>query len=102
MLRPAQRRERVMAKISARGSAKVASASKTTRDDDGYVVKTRLALRSDGRVLRAIDLLAPDRVQYGSRGWNRGSYSIVAGVKLAPATSARFFAYVSTLEGEWI
>jgi hypothetical protein len=90
-----------MAKISARGAAKVASASRTTTDDDGYVVKTRLALRSDGKVLRAVDLLSPDRAQYGSRGWNRGSYSIVAGVQLAPATTARFRAYVETLGEGW-
>lgn len=83
-----------MAKISANRSAKVASASKRWTDEEGYEHKARLALRSDGKVLKAHDLLSPTMAKYGSRGWNRGGYSIVAGVKLAPATTERFRAYV--------
>jgi hypothetical protein len=85
-----------MAKISANGAAKVASASKSWTDEDGYQHKARLALRSDGKVLKAHDLLSPMMAQYGSRGWNRGGYSIIAGVKLAPATTERFRAYIES------
>jgi uncharacterized heparinase superfamily protein len=88
-----------MAKISARGTTKIAQASKSWTDEAGYKHKQRLALRSDGRVLKAHDLLSPTMAQYGSRGWNRGSYSIVPNVKLEPATSARFAQYLSTLTG---
>ena len=69
-----------MASISARGCTKVASAKLEEVEPDGYQKKTRLALRSDGKVLQAIDLLSADNAQYGSRGWSRGGYSIVADV----------------------
>lgn len=86
-----------MAKISARGASKVAQASKSWTDEDGWQHKQRLALRSDGKVLRAHDLLSPERVSYGA-GWNRGSYSITS-VKLTPATTERFRQHVATLDG---
>lgn len=67
-----------MAKISARGCHKVASAHRAWTDDAGYDHKRRLALRSDGAVLRAHDLRSASmRENYGPRGWQRGGYSIV-------------------------
>jgi hypothetical protein len=66
-----------MAKISARGAVKLATASKTWTDEEDYEHKLRLALRSDGKVLKAHDLRSPTMRQYGSRGWNRGGYSIL-------------------------
>ncbi len=66
-----------MAKISARGATKIAQANKEWRDEDGYDHRQRIALRSDGALLRAHDLRSPSmREAYGSRGWNRGGYSI--------------------------
>jgi len=65
-----------MAKIHARGAVKMMQAHKEWTDKDGYRIKRRYALRSDGAILVATDLLSPERAQYGSRGWNRGSYSI--------------------------
>lgn len=66
----AEGEDELMAKISARGCVKLAQASKTADSESGYTVKTRLALRSDGKVLRAIDL------QHDGR-WQRGGYSII-------------------------
>jgi hypothetical protein len=70
-----------MAKISARGAVKIAQASKTWTDEDGWDHKLRLALRSDGKVLKAHDLRDPRKVRdYGyspAKAWNRGSYSIL-------------------------
>jgi hypothetical protein len=55
-----------MAKISARGAVKIAQASKTWTDEDGWDHKLRLALRSDGKVLKAHDLRDPRKVRdYG-------------------------------------
>lgn len=84
-----------MAKISARGAHKVASASKRWSDDDGYEHKLRLALRSDGKILRAHDLLLPTMAKYGSRGWNRGAYSIAATIKAGADPLAVFTAYAA-------
>jgi hypothetical protein len=68
-----------MAKISARGSVKLAQASNAYTDTDGWDHKVRIALRSDGAILYAHDLRSPDRRDaYGARGWNRGGYSIQA------------------------
>lgn len=87
-----------MAKISARGAAKVAQASKTWTDDDGYDHKLRLALRSDGVVLKAHDLRSPTmREGYGSRGWNRGGYTIVA--KLSAGDRAAMFRGYAAKQG---
>lgn len=66
-----------MAKITARGAYKIAQAVKAWTDDEGYKHKQRIALRSDGKILRAHDILSPEMAQYGSRGWNRGGYSIM-------------------------
>lgn len=66
-----------MAKISARGATKIAQANREWQDEDGYDHRIRIALRSDGAMLRAHDLRSPAmREAYGSRGWNRGGYSI--------------------------
>jgi hypothetical protein len=69
-----------MAKISARGASKRAQASKSWTDEDGWDHKIRLALRSDGKILRAHDIRDPKKVRdYGytpAKAWNRGSYSV--------------------------
>jgi hypothetical protein len=52
-----------MAKISANGATKIASASKVEATDHGRV-KTRYTLRSDGKILRAVDVEGP-------YGWNQ-------------------------------
>lgn len=71
-----------MAKVSARGVVKLAQANKEWQDEDGWDHKIRYALRSDGKVLRAHDLRSPQaRESYGTRGWNRGGYSICASME---------------------
>jgi len=88
-----------MAKISARGATKVAQASKSWTDEDGWDHKHRLALRSDGKVLAAHDIRDPKKVRdYGytpSKAWNRGGYSITK-VVLDPPTTERFRLYCET------
>lgn len=93
-----------MAKISARGCTKVASAKKDERPvnpvtgEQDYTRRVRLALRSDGKVLRAIDLLDDDKhAEYGSRAWNRGGYSIVGSLKPSAVRTSkeRFVAYAT-------
>jgi hypothetical protein len=85
-----------MAKISARGAGKVASASKTWTDEDGWDHKHRLALRSDGKVLGAHDIRDPKKVRdYGytpAKAWNRGGYSIVAELRLPGVEAFRQYA----------
>jgi hypothetical protein len=70
-----------MAKISAHGATKIATASKSWTDEDCYDHKLRLALRSDGKVLKAHDLRDPRKVRdYGytpAKAWNRGTWSIL-------------------------
>jgi hypothetical protein len=61
-----------MAKISARGCHKVAGASKMTRSESGSDVRVRLVLRSDGKMLRAID------VHHATGYPSRGGFSIVS------------------------
>ena len=74
-----------MAKVSARGSVKVGQHSIAWTDEDGWDHKVRITLRSDGRVLRAHDLRSPQRRDdYGSRGWHRGGYGLIAGVTIPP------------------
>lgn len=68
----AEGEDELMAKISARGCVKLAQASKIDDSESGYTVKTRLALRSDGKVLRAIDIRHD-----GDSQWQRGGYSII-------------------------
>lgn len=87
-----------MAKISARGCVKLAAASLTRTDEDGYVHKTRITLRSDGKVLRAHDLLPPSMAQYGSRGWNRGGYTIIGSLteKNGRSPIERFHSYATS------
>ena len=60
-----------MAKISARGCHKVAGASRKHDSQTGATVRIRLVLRSDGKVLRAIDV-------HHSTGYpSRGGFSII-------------------------
>jgi hypothetical protein len=81
-----------MAKISARGATKVAQANRQWTDEDGWTHKIRLALRSDGKVLRAHDLKSPD-----SGYWNRGGYSITGTLSAKDGRTplARFERYVT-------
>ena len=60
-----------MAKISARGATKLMQARRDTVDEDGWTHRHRRALRSDGAILKAHDLLA------ASGRWNRGGYSVL-------------------------
>lgn len=61
-----------MAKFSARGNHKVAYATKTEQAESGSIVKVAIGLRSDGKVLRRIDVKLE-----GSDRWSRGGYSII-------------------------
>lgn len=71
-----------MAKLTAHSKHKVAQASREYRDSDGWDHREIYALRSDGVILRKHNLRSPDmREAYGSRGWNQGGYSILAGTK---------------------
>lgn len=86
-----------MAKISAHGAAKIMQASKSWTDEDGWDHQQRLALRSDGKVLGAHDLRSPTmRENYGSRGWNRGGYSIVVDLRSAVSLRETFTAYAES------
>lgn len=60
-----------MAKITAHGTHKLAQAEHVRTDADGYTVRTVLALRSDGAILRAVHLRGPNDDR-----WSRGGYTI--------------------------
>jgi hypothetical protein len=85
-----------MASITARNCHKVAAVEKVTQVSDdvlgNYTRKVRIALRSDGKVLHAIDHLdgrytadycERERLVL-SRCWNRGGYSIIANLGKGP------------------
>jgi hypothetical protein len=78
-----------MASLTARNCRRLAIATKQWTDEDGWTHKYRRALRSDGAVLKAHDLLRPEGERYPgvpeSRCWNRGGYSLSTSLKFDTA-----------------
>lgn len=80
-----------MASITARNCYKVEQASRSRITDDGDEVRTVVSLRSDGKVLRQVNILA-ERYRdadycarnhlVASRCWNRSGYSIIGSVPM--------------------